>query len=256
MRHLEIHQFPCLNDNYGVLLHDPENNLTATIDAPEASVIISALAAKNWTLTHILNTHHHFDHTGGNEALKAQTNCTIVGPAGEADKIPGIDQPLKEGDNFQFGNATAAILETPGHTAGHISYWFEQETVLFVGDTLFAMGCGRLFEGDAQTMWSSLQKIIALPKETVIYCGHEYTMSNAEFALALEPGNDVLQERVKHVKNLRAKEKPTLPTTLEQELATNPFLRTGNHNIQKRLGMVGQPEWEIFREIRHRKDNA
>lgn len=256
MATLEIYQFPCLNDNYGVLIHDSQNTLTASIDAPEAEAINAALKTKNWTLTHILNTHHHFDHTGSNETLKAETGCTIIGPAGEADKIPGIDIALNDGETYSFGAHEAKVLETPGHTAGHISYWFEQDAVIFVGDTLFSMGCGRLFEGDAKTMWASLQKIIALPSDTVIYCGHEYTLSNATFALELEPENEALRERAKQVKALREKNEPTLPTTLDQELATNPFLRPDSHAIQKKLHMLGKPEWEIFAEIRQRKDNA
>lgn len=256
MSQLEIYQFPCLSDNFGILLHDIQNNLTATIDTPEAEAIRAALKTKGWTLTHILNTHHHFDHTGGNETLKAETGCTIVGPAGEADRIPGIDVKVQEGDAYDFGAHQAKIFETPGHTAGHIIYWFENDDVVFVGDTLFSMGCGRLFEKDAQTMWSSLQKIIALPSDTVIYCGHEYTLSNAKFALTLEPDNYALQDRVKQVKALRDKGEPTLPITLDKELATNPFLRTDSHAIQKTLNMLGEPEWEIFAEIRRRKDNA
>ncbi len=253
---LEIYQFPCLGDNYGILIHDSNNQLTATIDSPEADAILAALKTKGWSLTHILNTHHHFDHTGGNEKLKQQTNCKIIGPEAEASRIPFIDEEVKEGDIVRFGDHKAKIFDTPGHTLGHISYWFEQDQVIFVGDTLFSMGCGRLFEGDAKTMWTSLSKIISLPKETTIYCGHEYTLSNAEFACTLEPNNQKLQERYKQVQELREKGEATLPTTLEQELATNPFIRTKSLEIQKNLELEGHEDWEVFQAIRKLKDRV
>ncbi|MGH1350919.1 MAG: hydroxyacylglutathione hydrolase [Methyloligellaceae bacterium] len=255
MSQLEIYQFPCLGDNYGILIHDAESNLTAAIDTPEAEAITAALKTKGWTLTHILNTHHHFDHTGGNEALKKETGCQIVGPAEEASRIPGIDIQLKEGDTFTFGSHVAKILDTRGHTSGHISYWFQQDEVIFVGDTLFAMGCGRLFEGTPEMMWNSLQKIMELPSDTVIYCGHEYTLGGAEFALSIEPDNEALNDRYKKVKQLREDGLPTLPTTLDEEMATNPFLRPSSLEIQKTLNMVGKTDLEIFTEIRARKDN-
>ncbi len=255
MSELEIYQFPCLGDNYGILIHDADSNLTAAIDTPEAEAITAALKTKGWTLTHILNTHHHFDHTSGNEALKAETGCKIYGPAEEAARIPGIDVELKEGDSFELGGHVAKIIDTRGHTAGHISYWFEQDNVVFVGDTLFAMGCGRLFEGTPEMMWTSLQKLMKLPADTVIYCGHEYTLGNAEFALTIEPDNEVLKERYKQVKLLRDEGKPTLPTTLDIELATNPFLRPSSPAIQKYLGMEGKSDQDVFTEIRARKDN-
>ena len=255
MSDLEIFQFPCLGDNYGILIHDHQNNLTASIDAPEAEAITAALKTKGWSLTHILITHHHFDHTGGNEALKKETGCKIIGPEAEASKIPCIDEKVKEGDIVQFGNHKAKIFETPGHTAGHISYWFENDKVIFVGDTLFAMGCGRLFEGDARTMWTSLEKIISLPKDTTIYCGHEYTVASAEFSLTVEPGNKALQERYEHVKKLRENKEPTLPTTLEIELKTNPFIRTFSQEIQENVNMEGHEDWEIFKAVRELKDN-
>ncbi len=256
MATLEIHQFPCLSDNYGVLIHDAEANVTGAIDVPEAEAVRKALQDKGWSLTHILNTHHHVDHTGGNTEIKTETGCTVVGPQPEASKIPGIDIQLGEGDTYTFGSFEARILETPGHTAGHISYWFPDPGVAFVGDTLFALGCGRLFEGSAQTMWTSLSKLIALPPETIIYCGHEYTQSNADFALTIEPENDALKVRADQIRMLRSRGEPTLPTTLENELATNPFLRPSSPAIQKRLQMEGRDDWEIFGEIRRRKDNA
>ncbi|MGI9405702.1 MAG: hydroxyacylglutathione hydrolase [Hyphomicrobiaceae bacterium] len=253
---LEIHQFPCLSDNYGVLIHDPQADVTASIDAPDADAVETALKEKGWTLTHILTTHHHADHTGGNAALKAAHGCHIVGPRPEQAKIPGIDEPVGEGDTAQFGNHTARVFETPGHTAGHISYWFEDAGVAFVGDTLFALGCGRLFEGSAETMWTSLQKLMKLPEDTVIYCGHEYTLANAEFALTVDPQNAALKDRAEEIRTQRAAGQPTLPTTLGIELATNPFLRAADPGLRRSIGLPDAADWEVFAEVRHRKDNA
>lgn len=253
---LEIHQFACLNDNYGVLIHDPEANTTASIDAPDAAAVEAALAEKSWSLTHILTTHHHADHTGGNLALKEAHGCTIVGPKREQDRIPGIDTAVGEGETVKFGNHTARIYETPGHTAGHISYWFEDAGVAFVGDTLFALGCGRLFEGTAEQMWSSLQKIMQWPDDTVIYAGHEYTLANAAFALAVDPENAALQERATDIRAARDAGRPTLPTTLSLELATNPFLRATDPGLRAALDLPDAEDWEVFAEVRRRKDNA
>lgn len=256
MADLEIHQFPCLSDNYGVLIHDAAAGVTASIDTPDAAAVRAALKATGWRLTHILNTHHHGDHTGGNLEIKSETGCRIVGPRGEKDKIPGIDDAVGDGDSFKFGSFTVNVLETPGHTRGHISYHFPEANVAFVGDTLFALGCGRLFEAGADVMWRSLQKIMALPPETKLYCGHEYTLSNAKFALTIEPENDALQRRAAEIEATRARGQPTLPTTLETELATNPFLRPSSPAIRKRLGMPDKPDWQVFGEIRSRKDNV
>lgn len=256
MAKLDIHQFPCLSDNYGVLIRDAEAGVTAAIDAPDANQVAAALKEKGWRLTHILTTHHHGDHTAGNLALKAETKCTIIGPRGEAAKVPGIDKQVGEGDTFKFGSFEVRVLDTPGHTAGHITYWIPSAGVAFVGDTLFAIGCGRVIEGNAQMMWNSLQKLMALPKETQIYCGHEYTQSNAKFALTIEPENAALAKRAKEVDQLRAAGKPTLPTNIGIELETNPFLRPGVPAIQQRLGLAGKPEWQIFGEIRERKNRG
>lgn len=256
MAELQIHQFPCLSDNYGVLIHDAQDNVTASIDAPEASAVTAALAAKGWSLTHILTTHHHADHTGGNAALKSQTGCTIVGPRAEAGKVPGIDVEVGDGDTYTLGAFEVRVLDTPGHTAGHISYWIPAASVAFVGDTLFAMGCGRLFEGDAKMMWNSLSKITALPDETTLYCGHEYTQSNADFALSVEPGNPALQARAVEVRALRADGQPTLPTTLARELETNPFLRADSAEIQASVGLEGHELWEVFGAVRAAKDSG
>ena len=256
MANLEIYQFPCLSDNYGVLIHDADNNVTASIDAPEASAVKQALAEKGWTLTHILTTHYHADHTGGNMELKGETDCTIVGPRAEAARVPGIDVEVGDGDAYDFGSFTAKVFDTPGHTAGHITYWFPDAGVAFAGDTLFTLGCGRVFEGDARTMWTSLSKIRELPPETVIYSGHEYTQGNAAFALTVEPGNAVLQARAQEIDEMRARGEPTVPTTLARELETNPFLRPDSSEIRANLGMEDAEDYEVFGAVRAAKDNA
>ena len=253
---LEIHLFPCLDDNYGVLVHDPATGTTASIDAPEADEVAAALAAKGWTLTHILVTHHHHDHVGGIAELKDATGCKVIGPKGEAQKIPGIDQTVGEGDAFELGSVEVKVIETPGHTLGHITYFIPSESVAFAGDTLFAMGCGRIFEGTPEMMHASLQKLAALPADTRIYCGHEYTLANARFALTIEPDNAALKKRVAEVEALRTAAKPTLPTTIAAELATNPFLRAHVPAIQERLKMTGAPTWQVFAEIRERKNRG
>lgn len=254
MAGLEIHQFLCRQDNFGVLIHDGGSGLTAAIDTPDLAPIRAALAEKGWRLTHILTTHHHGDHTAGHAALKAETDCHIIGPAKEASGIPSIDAQVVEGDTFTFGGHEVQVIETPGHTLGHVTYYLPGADVAFVGDTLFSLGCGRLLEGTADMMWASLQKLMALPPQTRIYCGHEYTLSNARFALTIEPGNAALQKRAQEVETQRANGAFTLPVNLGDEMAQNPFLRAHSSEIQERLGMVGQPLATIFTEIRRRKD--
>lgn len=256
MAKLEIHQFLCLKDNYGVLIHDQEAGLTAAIDAPEAAPIRRALATKGWKLTHILVTHHHADHTQGIAPLKSETGCRVVGPKGEAGKILGLDETVGEGDAFSFGGTRVHVLDTPGHTAGHITYWMPSETVAFAGDTLFAIGCGRVIEGNMQQMWTSLAKIAKLPPATRVYCGHEYTLSNARFALTIEPENEALKTRAAEIERMVAAGTPTLPTRVDVELATNPFLRPQSPAIRKRLGMEGAADWQVFGEIRERKNRS
>jgi len=252
---LEIHMFACLSDNYGYLVHDPESGVTASIDTPDAAAIDAALAERGWQLTHILNTHHHFDHAGGNEALKAKWGCTVVGAANDAERIPGIDVRVADGDQLPLGNATATVLEVPGHTSGHIAYYFAADAIVFVGDTLFALGCGRLFEGTPAQMWNSLQKLMALPDDTVVYCAHEYTQSNAAFALSVEPGNTALVARAAEVARLRAADKPTVPTSIGLEKATNPFLRASSTELQHTVGLDGAAAVDVFAETRRRKDH-
>lgn len=256
MAELEIHQFHCLSDNYGVLIRDPQANLVASIDAPTADAVKAALSETGWTLTHILTTHHHGDHTAGNVALKEATGCTIIGPKPEAQKIPGIDQAVGEGETFKWGNFDVHVQETPGHTAGHIIYHLPKASVAFVGDTLFAMGCGRVNEGSMQQMYESVQKVAHLPRDTFLYCGHEYTVANADFALTVEPGNAALQERAKEVKALRAAGKPTLPTRVDIELETNPFIRASSPEIRATVGLQSAEDWQVFAEVRERKNRA
>ncbi|MFV0299161.1 MAG: hydroxyacylglutathione hydrolase [Hyphomicrobiaceae bacterium] len=256
MPSLEIYQVPCLSDNFGVLIHDASSNVTASIDAPEAEAVRKALADKGWKLTHVLVTHHHADHTQGIAELKAETGCTVIGPRNEAAKIPTLDSTVGEGDTVTFGSHRLQVLDTPGHTAGHISYVCPEQKAAFVGDTLFAIGCGRVIEGTPQMMWTSLSKLMKLPHDTMIYCGHEYTAANAAFALTIEPDNAALKARAEEVKHLRAAGKATLPTRLDHELETNPFLRPHIAAIRKQLGLEGAEDWQVFAEIRERKNRS
>ncbi len=254
MATLVIRQIPVLRDNYVYLAHEPQSGATAAVDPAVAPPVVDALAAEGWRLTHILNTHHHNDHTGGNLALKQATGCTIVGPRADRDRIPGIDVAVGDGDTYQLGQAEARIFDVPGHTRGHIAYWFQDSAALFCGDTLFLLGCGRLFEGTPEQMWRSLGKLKALPPETRVYCAHEYTQSNARFALTVEPRNAELAARAKRIDALRADGKPTVPGTLGEELATNPFLRADLPALQEEAGTPGDAV-ATFAAIRHRKDN-
>ncbi len=251
---LVIDQFICRADNYGILLHDDEAGLTASIDAPEEGPIRNRLAANGWRLDRIFITHHHGDHTAGNLPLKREYGCTIVGPASEADKIPGLDERVKGGDVIAFGKHEIHVIDTPGHTLGHITYWIPSAGVAFAGDTLFAIGCGRLFEGTPEMMWTSLRRLAELPPETRVHCGHEYTATNARFALTIEPDNPDLIARADEVMRLTAAGRPTLPTTIALERATNPFLRADEPAIRGRLGMETADAEAVFAEIRTRKD--
>ena len=256
MSNLEFFQFPCLSDNYGVLIHNPQTKETASIDAANTEAVEQALSENGWSLTHILVTHHHYDHTDGIMGLKEKTNCKVFGPSAEADRIKGLDETYEDGDTFEFGGETVSVISTPGHTLGMINFHFPKSGVLFSGDTLFAMGCGRIFEGTPEMMWASMQKLMVLPPETVIYCGHEYTLANATFAQTVDPSNETLANRVKEVEALRAEGKPTIPTTLAIELETNPFLRAADKDIRAHLNMGNASDAEVFAEIRKRKDNA
>jgi hydroxyacylglutathione hydrolase len=250
----EVRLFKCLKDNYGVLLHDPATGETAAIDAPEAEPVNAALKEAGWRLTDILITHHHNDHTAGIEPLKKAHGCRVVAPRREAKRIPGADIPVKEGDVVSVGNVVGRVMETPGHTAGHVSYWFKSEKLVFVGDTLFSIGCGRLLEGSPQMMWESLLKIRNLPLDTQIYCGHEYTAANVHFALTLEPQNPALRNRAEEVLRLCDAQKPTIPTTVAAEKAANPFLRADLPSFAAAVGLPEAQPVEIFAMVRARKD--
>src|SRR5476651_243107 len=210
----EIRLFPCLKDNFGVLLHDPDSGATAAIDAPEAAAIEAALKATGWKLTDILVTHHHADHTDGIIELKEKYKCRVVAPTAEAEKIPAVDLSVREGGKVSVGKLTANVIETPGHTAGHISYWFHADKLVFAGDTLFSIGCGRVIEGTPEMMWASLLKLRDLPDDTQIYCGHEYTLANIRFAQSIEPNNRALAARAEEAARQVAAGKPTIPTTM------------------------------------------
>jgi hydroxyacylglutathione hydrolase len=252
-----FHQFPCLSDNYGVLVHDSATGSTAAIDAPDAQAVLKALAETGWHLTDILVTHHHADHVGGIPALKAQfPELRVVGPAAEATKIGGVDLGVNEGDEVMVGHLEAQVIATPGHTAGHIVYWFEEAGVLFAGDTIFSLGCGRVSETPLPVMWDSLLKLSQLPGETQVYCGHEYTAANAKFALTVEPDNAVLRDRAREVERLRAEGRATLPSTMALELAANPFLRCAEPTVQAAAGLPGGDPAEVFAVLRERKNRA
>jgi hydroxyacylglutathione hydrolase len=248
--------FLCLKDNFGVLLHDPASGATAAIDAPEAAPIEAALKATGWRLSDILVTHHHADHTDGIEELKANHRCRVVAPAAEAARIPAVDETVRENDKVRVGGLEATVIETPGHTAGHISYFFPQDKLAFVGDTLFSIGCGRVIEGNAEMMWKSLLKLRALPDDTQVFCGHEYTAANIRFAKTIEPANALLAERETEVAELVAAKKLTIPSLMGEEKAANPFLRADLPEVAKAVGLAGKPAWQVFAEIRERKNRS
>jgi hydroxyacylglutathione hydrolase len=256
MEKLEIVLIPCLTDNYGVLLHAPGTGETACIDAPEAAPLIAALDARGWKLSSIFVTHHHADHTAGIAALKQHYGCRVIGPESESARISGMDKLVTEKTPLSFGGVNVRVIETPGHTLGHISYHIPDAKIAFTADTLFVLGCGRIFEGDPEMMWNSLHKLAALPDDTTIYCGHEYTLANGRFALTVEPENTALVARMKDIEALRAKGAPTVPTTIALEKATNPFLRASEPAIRARLGMHGKPDWQVFGKLREMKNKA
>ena len=248
---VEIEIVPCLSDNYAYLVKS--GTACAVVDPSEAAPVQAALAAKGWALTHILNTHHHLDHTGGNLDLKQATGARVVGPGKDAARIPGLDIGVDETSGWTFDGRKVRVLEVPAHTRGAIAFVIDGNA--FTGDTLFTLGCGRLFEGDPAMMWTSLSKLMTLPDETKIWCGHEYTQSNARFALTLEPGNAVLAARMATVNAARAAGKPTVPSSMADEKAANPFLRPGSAEIRKTLGMEQADNVAVFGEIRRRKDS-
>lgn len=249
---LEIVTVPCLSDNYAYLIKGPEG--VWLVDAPEAGPIAAALEARGWGLDAILITHHHPDHVDGVAALRAAHGCTVMGPKAEAAKLPALDRALTEGMRLGSGEGEAVVIEVPGHTLGHIAFHFPQARALFTADSLMALGCGRLFEGTPAMMWQSLSKLAALPGETMVYSGHEYTTSNAAFALSIEPGNNALISRAEAIARARAKGEPTAQVPLSLEIDTNPFLRAGEPAVKAAVGLPEATDAEVFAEVRKRKD--
>ncbi len=225
---LEIIRIPVLSDNYVWLVHEADSGEAMVVDPAVAEPVLAAAEKRGWRITQIWNTHWHPDHTGGNADIKAKTGCTITGPADEAERIPTLDRHVREGDTAMLGDVTAHVIDVPAHTAGHIAFHIPSEKTAFVGDTLFAMGCGRLFEGTPAQMYDNMRKLEALPDETMVYCAHEYTQSNGEFALTVEPENAALTQRMAEVKAMREKGEPTVPTSIGAEKATNPFMRAAS----------------------------
>jgi hydroxyacylglutathione hydrolase len=252
---LTILTLPVLNDNYIYLLHDPVSGETAAVDPAVAQPVLKTLEQRGWRLTTILNTHHHGDHVGGNLELKQKTGCKIIAGLSDQNRIPGIDRGVVDGDLITLGKHAARAISTPGHTSGHIVYHFAEDNALFCGDTLFVMGCGRLFEGTAEQMWHSLQKLKNLPPETQVYCTHEYTQTNGRFALTVEPDNCELRQRMEIINQQRANGQPTVPSTIDQELATNPFFRENSPALQQNIEKTKCSPVEVFTELRRLKDN-
>ncbi len=251
---LDIRQIPVLNDNYVYLVREPASGAVAVVDPAVSAEVLAEANKLGWRITHILNTHHHGDHVGGNLDIKAATGCTIVGPGTDTARIPGIDVPMNDGDSFMLGQEAAKVFFVPGHTRGHIAYWFKESDALFCGDTMFSIGCGRLFEGTPAQMWNSLSRLRDLPDPTRIYCAHEYTASNVRFAVTVEPNNKALRDYEAEVADKRAQNIPTVPSTLKLERAANPFLRADQPDLQAAIDMVGKSSVEVFAEVRHRKD--
>jgi hydroxyacylglutathione hydrolase len=249
---MKITLIPCLSDNYAYLIET--GAAVAVVDPSEPGPVVAVLEAKGLRLTHILNTHHHFDHTGGNVPLKEKYGATIIGPRADTARIPGIDQGVGEGDTVTLGATQWRVMEIPAHTSGHIAFWCAEHAAVFTGDTMFAMGCGRLFEGTPAQMWTSLSKLAALPPETKVYCGHEYTASNGKFALSVDTDNSALRTRMSEVERLRAAGQPTIPSTIAMERETNPFLRSATKELAAAVNLSASDPVAVFAELRARKD--
>ncbi len=255
MMPFEIILIPALSDNYVYVAHDAENQVTMVVDPAEAEPVEAALDKRGWRLTHILNTHHHLDHIGGNDRLVERFSPILIGPKSETARIPNMDIKVKEGDIVDIAGHIGQVYETPGHTHGHIAVWFSDSDALFCGDTLFALGCGRVFEGTMEQMWNSMVKLRNLPATARIYCGHEYTLSNAKFALSIDNDNSQLHSRIRFFEEKRHLGEPTIPTILADELNTNPFLRADDPAFASAIGMPGADPISVFTEVRTRKDN-
>ena len=252
---MQVTAIPCLTDNYAYVISDNNSKIVGVVDPSEASPVVSFLKKQNLKLNYILNTHHHFDHIGGNLELKKIYNAKVVGFIGDKHRIPEIDITLSNNEKWIFGNETVKILHIPGHTLGHICFFFEKEKIAFTGDTLFSLGCGRIFEGDHNQMLTSLNKIKKLPKDTMIYCGHEYTYKNAKFCIKYDSGNIDLKNKFEKIKKLRSSNLPTIPSKLEDELKTNIFLRCDQKDLKIKLNMQNQEDLKVFRKVRDLKDN-
>lgn len=251
---LETIVVPCLTDNYAYLLRDTASGKTAVVDVPDEAPIIAELNARGWSLDMILITHHHFDHIDGVVPLQAQTGAQVVGAKKDVDRLPPLDIALNEGDEVALGESVAKIIDVSGHTINHIAFHFAQAKALFTADSLMAMGCGRVFEGTMPMMWESLSKLASLPPETLVYSGHEYTQSNTKFALSIDGKNPALIRRASEIDAARKAGKPTVPSLLSEELATNPFLRATDAGLRAHLGMEAATDADVFGEIRNRKD--
>jgi hydroxyacylglutathione hydrolase len=250
---IEVHQFPCLEDNYGFLVRDTASGRVATIDTPDADAILDQAVRKGWTITDIWNTHWHPDHAGGNAAIVAATGASVSGPQ-EVTRIAALDRPLQGGDTIRLGEATAQVIDVGGHTLGHIAFWFRDDGVAFVGDSIFALGCGRLFEGTAAQAWDSLSRLMALPDATHVYCAHEYTQANARFCASLNVDSPALAARIADIDATRARGEPTVPTSIGLERRTSPFVLADEPALRAALGLTDAPAVEVFAEVRRRKD--
>jgi hydroxyacylglutathione hydrolase len=249
---LDIVTIPCRSDNYAYLVHGPDG--TTLIDAPEAAPIIAALETHNWTLTDILLTHHHHDHVSGVAELREKYGCTVMGPEAEQDKLPPLSRALTPGSSGGTGEGRFEVIAVPGHTLGHVAFHYPEAGAVFTADSLMALGCGRVFEGTPEMMWDSLSRLAALPPETMVYSGHEYTRANATFALTIEPENEALISRSRQIDDAHAQGRPTAQVPLSLELATNPFLRAGQPSVKRAVGLTDATDAEVFAEVRLRKD--
>ena len=252
---LEIVTVPCLTDNYAFLAHDPETGETAVVDAPDSGPILAALEERGWRADVVILTHHHADHVQGLADIMDAHHPKVAGAAADAERLPALDIQLAEGDEIRIGAERGRVIEVPGHTRGHIAVHFPESDVAFTADSLMALGCGRVFEGTMDEMWASLSKLAALPPETMLCSGHEYTLANGKFALSVEPGNAHLISRMEETEKARAEGRPTVPSRLGLELATNPFLRAASPEIRDSVGLPDAPDVEVFAELRRRKDN-